>query len=125
MTTIVATDTDTAVHRASPPVARILERARAGHELTQAEGVILAETRAGDLEALIQVADEIRRRRVGDIVTYVVNRNINFTNVCIIGCRFCAFSTGPNAHDAYDLSLDEIAARAREAWDRGATEVCI
>ena len=125
MTTIVAPDTDTALHRASPRVARILDRARAGNELTQAEGLTLAETRAGDLEALIQVADEIRRRRVGDIVTYVVNRNINFTNVCIIGCRFCAFSTGPNAHDAYDLSLDEIAARAREAWDRGATEVCI
>jgi FO synthase len=125
MTTMAALDAEAAFRKASPPVARILERARAGKELTHAEGLGLAEVTAEDLEALVAVADEIRRRRAGDIITYVVNRNINFTNVCIIGCRFCAFSTGPNAHDAYDLSFEDIAARAAEAWDRGATEVCV
>ena len=125
MTPMTAMDTEAGLRRASPPVARILDRARAGKELTPAEGLVLAEGGAADLEALVLVADEVRRRRVGDIITYVVNRNINFTNVCIIGCRFCAFSTGPNAHDAYDLSFEEIAARAAEAWERGATEVCV
>jgi FO synthase len=125
MTTRAAIDAEVGIQSASPPIARILDRARAGEELTQAEGLVLAAAAGQDLEALVRVADEIRRRRVGDIVTYVVNRNINFTNVCIIGCRFCAFSTGPNAHDAYDLSFQDIAARAVEAWDRGATEVCV
>jgi len=93
--------------------------------MTRAEGLALAEVEPGSLDALVAVADEIRRRRVGDIVTYVVNRNINFTNICIIGCKFCAFSTGPNAADAYDLSFEEIAERAQGAWKRGATEVCV
>jgi FO synthase len=113
------------VRSAPPAIARILDRALQGREVTHAEGLTLAETGPESVEALAAVADEVRRRRVGDIVTYVVNRNINFTNVCIIGCKFCAFSTGPNAADAYDLSFDEIARRAVEAWERGATEVCV
>jgi FO synthase len=113
------------VRSAPPAIARILDRTLEGRGLTRAEGLTLAETGPESVEALAAVADEVRRRRVGDIVTYVVNRNINFTNVCIIGCKFCAFSTGPNAADAYDLSFDEIARRAVEAWERGATEVCV
>jgi len=124
-TTVVPCDADTAVRSAPAAIARILDRALEGRELTHGEGLVLAEAGPEALPALTAVADEIRRRRVGDIITYVVNRNINFTNICIIGCKFCAFSTGPNAADAYDLSFDEIARRAAEAWERGATEVCV
>jgi 7,8-didemethyl-8-hydroxy-5-deazariboflavin synthase CofH subunit len=115
----------TAVGQVPVPVARILDRALEGRELTRDEGVILAELPPDAVGPLTAVADEVRRCRVGDIITYVVNRNINFTNVCIIGCKFCAFSTGPNAPDAYDLTLEQIAVKAAEAWERGATEVCI
>lgn len=124
-TTVSSCDTDTALRSVSPAIARILDRALEGRELTHAEGLTLAEMGADSVNVLAAVADEVRRRRVGDIVTYVVNRNINFTNICIIGCKFCAFSTGPNAADAYDLSFEEIAKRAIEAWERGATEVCV
>ena len=85
--------------------------------LFQAEGAAL--------EALCAVADDLRREAVGDEVTYVVNRNINFTNVCYTGCRFCAFAQREIDPESYTLSLDEVADRAQEAWDYGATEVCI
>ncbi len=124
-TNVLPCDADTAIRSVSPAIAQILNRALEGRELTHAEGLAVAEIGPESLDALVAVADEIRRRRVGDIITYVVNRNINFTNICIIGCKFCAFSTGPNAPDAYDLSFEEIAARAVEAWERGATEVCV
>ncbi|TXL60959.1 bifunctional FO biosynthesis protein CofGH [Aeromicrobium terrae] len=78
-----------------------------------------------ELEALCSLADDLRRDTVGDEVTYVVNRNINFTNVCYVGCRFCAFAQRRTDADAYTLSLDEVAARAREAVEVGATEVCM
>jgi FO synthase len=107
------------------PLARVLERARDGRELSPDDGLALARADPVHLPALVAVADRVRAERVGDLVTYVVNRNINFTNVCVIGCKFCAFSRGPHAADAYHLTLDEIGARAREAWDRGATEVCV
>ncbi len=77
------------------------------------------------LEQVIRLADDLRRETVGDEVTYVVNRNINFTNVCYVGCRFCAFAQRRTDADAYSLSLDEVADRAQEAWDLGATEVCM
>jgi FO synthase len=77
------------------------------------------------LDALVAVADELRRRVVGDAITYVVNRNINFTNVCFVGCSFCGFGRGPGAADAYSHSPEEVGRRAAEAWQRGATEVCI
>jgi FO synthase len=77
------------------------------------------------LEQVIRLADDLRRDTVGDEVTYVVNRNINFTNVCYVGCRFCAFAQRRTDADAYSLSLDEVADRAAEAWDLGATEVCM
>ena len=77
------------------------------------------------LEELCRLADGLRRDVVGDEVTYVVNRNINFTNVCYTGCRFCAFAQRRTDADAYSLSLDQVADRAEEAWDLGATEVCM
>ncbi len=77
------------------------------------------------LGALARIADELRRDVVGDEVTYVVNRNINFTNVCYVGCRFCAFAQRRTDADAYTLSLDEVAQRAAAAWELGATEVCM
>ncbi len=77
------------------------------------------------LEEVCRLADDLRRQVVGDDVTYVVNRNINFTNVCYVGCRFCAFAQRRSDADAYSLSLDEVADRAAEAWDLGATEVCM
>ncbi len=77
------------------------------------------------LEQVCRLADDLRRQTVGDDVTYVVNRNINFTNVCYVGCRFCAFAQRRTDADAYSLSLDEVADRAEEAWGLGATEVCM
>ncbi len=77
------------------------------------------------LDQVCRLADDLRRDVVGDDVTYVVNRNINFTNVCYVGCRFCAFAQRRTDADAYTLSLDEVADRAAEAWDLGATEVCM
>ena len=77
------------------------------------------------LDQLAHLADELRKATVGDDVTYVVNRNINFTNVCYTGCRFCAFAQRRTDADAYSLSMDEVAQRAEEAWVIGATEVCM
>jgi FO synthase len=78
-----------------------------------------------DLEAVCALADDVRRATVGDDVTYVVNRNLNFTNICYTGCRFCAFAQRRTDSDAYSLSLEQVTARAREAWDVGATEICM
>jgi 7,8-didemethyl-8-hydroxy-5-deazariboflavin synthase CofH subunit len=116
---------EAAARSASLGLARILARALEGRALTRQEGIALAEAGPEAVGPLAAVADEVRRHRVGDVVTYVVNRNINFTNVCVIGCRFCAFSAGPDDPGAYDLRLEEIAARAAEAWRLGATEVCV
>lgn len=77
------------------------------------------------LEQVCRLADDLRREVVGDEVTYVVNRNINFTNVCYVGCRFCAFAQRKTDADAYSLSVEEVADRALEAWELGATEVCM
>jgi FO synthase len=109
----------------NPEVAEALRRAVRGEEIGLGEGLVLAETRGLELEALVLAADRIRQQRVGEVVTYVVNRNINFTNVCFVGCRFCAFSRAPREKDAYFLSLEEVGRRAQEAWDRGAREVCV
>ncbi len=109
----------------SPAVGRILDDALADREISPAQAEVLFHTQGLDLLALLAVADELRRRTVGDVVTYVVTRNINFTNVCYIGCRFCAFSRPARSPEAYTLSLDEIVERAREARAWGATEVCL
>ncbi len=96
-----------------------------GSALTREQALLLAEVRGDDLLALCVAANHLRRTLAGDVVTYVVNRNINFTNICFIGCKFCAFSRGPEQADAYFLSLEEVARKAVEAAERGATEVCI
>ncbi|MFL6213874.1 MAG: 5-amino-6-(D-ribitylamino)uracil--L-tyrosine 4-hydroxyphenyl transferase CofH [Blastocatellia bacterium] len=106
-------------------VAATLDRALCGRELDFDEGLRLAQTRGREMEALVLAADRIRRERVGDVITYVVNRNINFTNVCFVGCRFCAFSRAPRQADAYFHSFDEIQRRATQAWEQGAREVCV
>ena len=103
----------------------ILHSATCGAELTFEQGLVLATAEGPALEALVAFADRLRRETVGDAITYVVNRNINFTNVCFVGCSFCGFGRGPGAPDAYSLSFDEVVRRAREARDRGATEVCV
>jgi len=105
--------------------ARILDRALEGADITVEEAERLFTAEGLELNALILVADELRRRRVGDVVTYVINRNINFTNVCIKRCGFCAFSRGHREEEAYFLPIEEVVRRAREAWELGATEVCI
>ena len=106
-------------------VRRILGRALDGEELSVAEGIRLTEVEGRELSALTLVADEMRRRQAGATVTYVVNRNINFTNVCIKHCTFCAFSRDHREEEGYFLPLDEVVRRAIEAWEMGATEVCI
>jgi len=106
-------------------IREILHAAASGEELTFEQGLILATAEGSALKALVVFADQLRRETVGDAITYVVNRNINFTNVCFVGCSFCGFGRGPGAPDAYSLSFGEIVRRAREAWERGATEVCV
>src|SRR5712691_5715460 len=115
----------TAVETCPAEVREILHAVTTGAELTFEQGLILAMAEDSALEALVSVADQLRQQTVGDAITYVVNRNINFTNVCFVGCSFCGFGRGPGAADAYSLSFDEVVRRALEAWDRGATEVCI
>jgi 7,8-didemethyl-8-hydroxy-5-deazariboflavin synthase CofH subunit len=106
-------------------IAAILERAAAGHEISVEEGAALFAAEGEGLDRLLTAADQLRRRRVGDRVAYVVNRNINFTNVCVKRCGFCAFSRGHRAEEGYFLPLEEILRRVREAQELGATEVCI
>ena len=114
-----------ALARATAPIRAILESALADEELEFKEGIALAAVDQADLLALVKTADELRRRTTGDTITYVVNRNLNFTNVCIIGCAFCGFSRKPGDDDAYFHSHESLIARAREAQEHGATEVCI
>ncbi len=106
-------------------VARILGSALDGHDISVDDAVFLFDASGLELNALVMAADELRRRRVGDIVTYVVNRNINFTNVCIKRCGFCAFSRDHREEEGYFLPVSEVIRRAKEAWDLGATEVCV
>jgi FO synthase len=106
-------------------VSAALDRAQRGTVLDDAEALLLLETTGVELEALARAADEVRAARVGPLVTYVMNRNINATNICYVGCRFCAFAQRRDDPDAYTLSLEEVADRAAEAWEAGATEVCI
>src|SRR6202790_1742957 len=107
----------------SAEVRDCLEASRAGHELSFDQGLLLASASGADLAALVDFADALRREAVGDAITYVVNRNINFTNVCFVGCSFCGFGKGPGAPDAYSLSFEEVVRRARDAWERGAPGV--
>ncbi len=106
-------------------VARVLDRALEGKDISVDEALVLFGTTGLEFSALQMVADELRRRTVGDVVTYVVNRNINFTNVCVKRCGFCAFSRDFRQEEGYFLPLNEIIRRAKEAWEYGATEVCV
>jgi FO synthase len=115
-----------AAGRLRPEVAaalRAAERDPAG--ITDGQALALLGADGQELEALAELADGLRRDTVGDDVTYVVTRNINFTNVCYTGCRFCAFAQRRTDADAYTLSLSQVADRAEEAWQAGATEVCM
>jgi len=113
----------------SREVTAILGRYEPGYRFEHAELVTLFEARGGDLTAVVELADYVRRERSGENVSFVINRNINYTNVCTFKCRFCAFSKGPLSlnlrGDPYLLTLDEITERVREASERGATEVCL
>jgi len=110
-------------------LAPVLDKAAAGTELTESEITALFRARGEAFAEVCAAADALRREAVGDIATYVVTRNINYTNICGYRCQFCAFSKGKTAEHLrgkpYDLPLDEIAGHAREAWRRGATEVCM
>lgn len=110
---------------ASLPIRSVLESALSGEEVNFDDAMRLTAVDRLDLLALVKVADELRRRISGDAITYVVNRNMNFTNVCIIGCSFCGFSRKPGDTDAYFHSHSTLIGKARDAQARGATEVCI
>lgn len=110
---------------ASAPVRAILERALEGREIGVEEALVLDGARGPDLAALCATADALRRAQVGETATYVVNRNVNFTNVCVKACRFCAFSRTQRSEEGYFLDIEEIVRRVVEARDLGATEVCI
>jgi FO synthase len=118
-----------ASRRVSPAITRVLAAARNGERLDEAAIVTLFRARGVDRAAVLEAADALRRETVGDGVSYVVNRNINYTNICTYHCGFCAFSKGRSARSlrgpGYLLDLEEVAARSREAWERGATEVCL
>ncbi len=113
----------------SDPIARILSRARDGRRLGEDEIVALFKARGADEAAVIAAADSLRREAVGDTVRYVVNRNVNYTNVCTYRCGFCAFSKGRAREKTrgrpFALDMGEIGRRAAEAWARGATEICL
>jgi FO synthase len=126
--TLQNTSWDDVRQRVGPPLRTALEKVLAsldGGVLTRKECLTLAHCNGDDLFGLVVGANELRRQLVGDVVSYVVTRNINFTNVCFVGCKFCAFSVGPRDETAYFLSLDEVAQKSREAEAWGATEVCI
>lgn len=106
----------------------VLGRAVSGEMIGEADITALFGAEDGDLHAVLATADQMRRQAVGETVTYVVNRNINYTNICLYKCGFCAFSKGSTRSErgpAYRLDLDEVGRRAAEAWERGATEVCL
>ncbi|HEX3741867.1 MAG TPA: 5-amino-6-(D-ribitylamino)uracil--L-tyrosine 4-hydroxyphenyl transferase CofH [Terriglobales bacterium] len=103
---------------------RVLE-SQDGSTLTREEGLSLANAEGDDLLGLLVAADLLRNELAGNIVAYVVNRNINFTNICFVGCKFCAFSRGPRESDTYFLDPLQVAEKAVQAWALGATEVCI
>lgn len=110
---------------ASQPIRILLEQSLNDKELSWQDAILLSQTYGSDLHALCWVADRLRQDQVGDQVTYVINRNINFTNVCIKSCGFCAFSRHARSEESYFLPIEEIQRRAQEAWNLGATEVCL
>ncbi|HEV3510545.1 MAG TPA: 5-amino-6-(D-ribitylamino)uracil--L-tyrosine 4-hydroxyphenyl transferase CofH [Candidatus Sulfotelmatobacter sp.] len=114
--------------RVSPALRGSLEKileTQNGADLSLDQCYALASSEGDDLLGLLVAANLLRAELVGNIVTYVVNRNINFTNICFVGCKFCAFSRGPRESDTYFLTMEQMGQKAVEAWEVGATEVCI
>jgi FO synthase len=111
----------------APEIApRAIERGRSGEELTEEElTALFSETRSEVIEEMRVAADELRAELAGETATFVVNRNINFTNICVVGCAFCGFGQGKRSPDAYHVNEDDFAARVQEAIDFGATEICM
>jgi 7,8-didemethyl-8-hydroxy-5-deazariboflavin synthase CofH subunit len=108
-----------------PELSGALERALSGKAIDDDEALRLLDSSYEEALILALVADQARKASVGDVVTFVVNRNINFTNECIVRCLFCAYSRPLGSPDGYLLSIEEVVSKAYEAWKRGATEVCI
>ena len=126
--TLQETSWEDVQRRVSSPVRAAIDKvmtALDGGGLSRDECLLLANCDGDDLFGLVVAANQLRHLLVGDTISYVVTRNINFTNVCFVGCKFCAFSVGPHHETAYFLSLDEVARKCREAAEWGATEVCI
>jgi len=115
--------------KVDPALQVLLDKAVAGERLDETQIVRLFAARDADYDRVLETADALRRSVSGEVVRYVVNRNINYTNICYFKCKFCAFSKGKTHEELrgapYDLGLDEVVRRTREAWDRGATEVCL
>jgi 5-amino-6-(D-ribitylamino)uracil---L-tyrosine 4-hydroxyphenyl transferase len=116
---------DSVFKNIDPIIMSVLDRALSNKEISVDQATELLDADGTEMNVVVIVADELRRRTVGDDVTYVINRNINFTNVCIKRCGFCAFSRDFRGEEGYFLPTDEILRRAREAWRLGATEICI
>ena len=116
---------DSLLKRTDPVVAAALDHALSGKDISVEEAIALLDSTGLEMNLVMTVADELRRETVGDVVTYVINRNINFTNVCIKQCGFCAFSRDFREEEGYFLPTEEIVRRAKEAASLGATEVCI
>jgi FO synthase len=116
---------DQLIRACTPTTARTLDRALAGEELSEDDGAHLLTVGGDDLIALVRAADTVRAADVGDEVTYVVNRNVNWTNICFVGCQFCGFARHRKDADAYNHSITDILAKVQEAIDRGASEVCM
>ncbi len=125
VTTRAWAERDVHPERLDRQIVEALARAEAHRSLTDEQVLALFQTEGSALDALCRVADDLRVEAVGNDVTYVVNRNINFTNVCYVGCRFCAFAQRELDAESYTLTLTEVADRSEEAWTRGATEVCM
>src|SRR5205823_12090400 len=111
--------------KASADVRTALKRALAFQELTPEEGLLLYTAEGDNLRATMKCADLARAEDVGDEVTYVVNRNINFTNICFVGCQFCGFKRQKYESDAYDHPIEDVLVKVADAEARGATEICM
>lgn len=116
---------DSLLRKTDPIIASALDLALDEKDLSEDLAAELLDCEGAEMSMVLMVADELRRRTIGNHVTYVVNRNINFTNVCIKRCGFCAFSRDFREEEGYSLPVEEIVARAKQAWKLGATEVCI
>lgn len=121
----MTTSLSAALDAISPAQRRLIDAALEHGSLPLDGALSLCRARGPELHALTAAADVLRREQVGDVVSYVVNRNINFTNVCVKACKFCAFARTHRSEQGYSLGIDEVVRRAREAHELGATEVCI